>query len=107
MRLLLLPGRARARAPAGLVAAGEGRRSLEEGGKMKKSLLLLLLLTAGCSQQNLPAGRVRPGPTQLEIEFRYVRDEQTGICFAVATSYRGVEGIATVPCTDEVLRLVK
>ena len=76
---------------------------------MKRFLVFILLLTAGCAPQrkDLPPGRVRPGPTQLEIEFRYVRDERTGICFAVATSYRGVEGIATVPCTDEVLRLVK
>ena len=63
---------------------------------MRSPLLCALALTVGGLGCN-------PVPPAEGIS--YMRDERTGLCFAVFPAY-AAQGYSNVPCTAEVLRLV-
>lgn len=75
---------------------------------MKKiSVLFVALLLAGCGVST--SSNVNISGEDL----RYMQDERTGLCFAVTASRKALKldttglGLANVPCTDEVLALIK
>lgn len=71
------------------------------------SIIAMALLIAGCGVSTSSNVNVDGD------DVRYVQDERTGLCFAVTASRKAFKvdttglGFTNVPCTEEVLALVK
>lgn len=65
------------------------------------------VVLAGCSVQT--SDRVNVDPSSI----KYVQDSRTGLCFAATASRKAANlettglGLTHVPCTEDVLKLVK
>ncbi len=71
----------------------------------KLAVISLLFLVAACDQEETTKRHTNAFQNVINENTIYAQDEKTGLCFAKLSAY--LDAIANVPCTPEVLELIR